>query len=120
MNVAPCKKQEVYLYINNQSWVDTLATVSLAIDDTVLIRQTVPHRQVSSSRFFKLIHLCPGVHRAQVHFGRYAQDTTFVVNQSISLITSMNYDTIYDASASKLYNGLVVATLSRDGSPGDD
>jgi hypothetical protein len=70
-----------------------------------------------------MVRLCEGTHRLHVEFGRYARDTTFVVRENISLLTSMRYDTtsfVLKESGLRLppdlsENGVQVVTLVRDG-----
>jgi hypothetical protein len=118
-------KQEVYLYLNNRSFLDTLATTRVVIDDSVMLAKAMPRHTTSDDHFEKLIHLGEGPHRIQVQFGRYAKDTTLVIKGKMSVLAYMTYDTVsffdrksglripYDESK----NGLVIMTVVRDGTP---
>lgn len=114
---------EVHLYITNWSYQDTLAPVRLVIDDSLVVAQVIPWNITGDERFARMVRLCEGTHRLHVEFGRYARDTTFVVRENISLLTSMHYDTtsfVLKESGLRLppelsENGVHVVTLVRDG-----
>jgi hypothetical protein len=118
-------KQEVYLYLTNRSYLDTLAPSRLVIDDSAVIAKAIPRHTTSDDHFEKLIRLCEGPHRIQVQFGRYTQDTTLVIKGKMSLLAYMAYDTVsfFDRKSGlriphdESENGLVIMTLVRDGGP---
>jgi hypothetical protein len=56
--IAP--KQEVYIYLTNRSYVDTLAPTKLVIDDSVMLTKAMPGHTTSDDHFEKLIRLCEG------------------------------------------------------------
>jgi hypothetical protein len=109
----------------NRSYLDTLATTRLVIDDSVMIAKAMPRHITSDDHFEKLIRLCEGPHRIQMQFGRYAKDTTLVIKGKMSLLAYMAYDTVsfFDRKSGLRIphddreNGLVIRTLVRDGRP---
>jgi hypothetical protein len=115
--VAACPRQEVYLYADNYSYLDTLANLTLTVDDSLLLAQPIPRNRLSSNHFVKMVRLCQGTHQVRVHFGRYAQDATFTITQESSLLTGMRYGTIRGLESE---NGVEAIILVRDGSPAID
>jgi hypothetical protein len=118
---SACKRQEVYCYLSNVSFGDTLLVVpaKLVIDDSLIVAEEVSRSTTGSDRFSKLIRLCEGVHRVHVSFGPYTRDTTFTVprDTAISLLASMLCGDIPELAHE---DGLAIATLTRDGKGGDD
>jgi len=114
---------EVHLYTTNWSYQDTLAPARLVIDDSLVVAQVIPRNITGDERFARMVLLCGGTHRLHVEFGRYARDTTFVVRENMSLLTSMHYDTtsfVLKPSGLRISpplseNGVHVVTLVRDG-----
>jgi hypothetical protein len=114
-------KHEVHLYTTNWSYQDTLAPVRLVIDDSLVVAQMIPRNITGNERFARVVRLCEGAHWLHVEFGRYAHDTTFVVREMMSLLTSMHYDTtsVLDPNGLRISpflseNGVHVVTLVRD------
>jgi hypothetical protein len=116
-----CKRQEVYCYLTNFSFGDTLlvAPAKLVIDDSLIVAEEVPRNSSGSERFSTLIRLCEGIHRVHVQFGPYIRDTTFTVprDTAISLLTTMLCRNIPELANE---DGLGIATLIRDGKGGPD
>lgn len=118
-------KQQVYLYLTNRSYLDTLATTKLVIDDSTVIAKAIARHPTSDDHFEKLIRLCEGSHKLHVQFGPYSKDTTLIVRQKMSLLAYMNYDTasFFDKKSSlriphdNSKDGLVIITVVRDGTP---
>jgi hypothetical protein len=106
----PCKRQQVYLDVNNDSYIDTLPSAKLVIDDSVVVAQRIPRTNSEYGHFIKVIRLCEGRHQVHVQFGPYTRDTTFISSRKISLSASL---TRYDIPELAYEDGLWVATLNR-------
>jgi hypothetical protein len=83
-------KQQVYLYVNNLSFQDTLAPVRLVIDDSLYMQQVLP-RAATGSTFYKMIRLGRGAHQFGIHFGPFQQDTTLTIGADISLFIDLHH-----------------------------
>jgi hypothetical protein len=88
---CPSSKQEVFLYIQNRSFRDTLARAHLAIDDSVYLDSLMLRSRDSGGAFYKAVRLCPGAHQLAIRFGRFQRDTTLVIGPKISLFITMYY-----------------------------
>jgi hypothetical protein len=102
-------QHEVYLGLTNRSMVDTLAYVTVAVDDSVVFAQPLRVNQSSGTTFQRVLRVCDGPHRVYVHMGRYAKDTVLVVQHPTSLLVLMDYETAYVH-----HNSIRIATLNRD------
>lgn len=105
-------QHEVHLYVTNMSFLDSLATARLSIDDSVYVNQEVPTSRTSASHATKLIRLCQGMHRVSAKFGLYSKDTTLRITNNASLMIAMDHETAYQFN-----NGVTIALLIRDGYP---
>lgn len=116
-----CNRQEVYCYLTNFSFGDTLlvAPAKLVIDDSLIVAEQVPRNQTGSERFSKLVRLCEGTHQVHIEFGPYSRDTTFAVSMAVpvSLLATLTCRAI-PALANE--DGVSVVTLDRDGLDGID
>ena len=102
-------KCRVYLYPTNRSNIDTAANFRLLIDDSLYANSSFQRWTSGSEFFYKKVLLCKGIHSIKSTFGRYEEDTTFMIKGETSLIFLMNYET-----ASTHNNGLRIALLERD------
>jgi hypothetical protein len=111
------QKHEVYLYVTNLSFVDTLARVKVVVDDSVYLQGLQP-RSHSPSDFYKHLPLCAGPHRLHLEFGRFVHDTTLVVDTTQSILMDMHY--MPGDPLVLTPNGITVTQLVRDGRPAID
>jgi len=117
-NICKAKRHEVYLYVNNLSFKDTLARAKLRIDDSIYLDKLMP-RSRNESTLYKMVLLCEGPHRLNVKFGRFNRDTTLNIADKTSLFIDMNYLELKEPLVLSP-NGVRIATLIRDGGPAID
>jgi hypothetical protein len=110
---CPTNLYSVYIYANNRSYQDSLATLQIRIDDSIMIEKEAPYFRLSSDNLEKKIQLCGGIHNVNVKFGRYKCDTVFTIIHNTSIIASMDYHLNNPRSS-----GLAIISVVRDGSAG--
>lgn len=110
---TPCtgKQELVYLYVDNSSATDSLAPVSLRIDDSLYVEGKVPLNRSSQEQLYKIVMLCRGPHHIAVAFGRYQRDTVLSIEDTVSLGVAMQYNPRLPAE----YNGAIIWLHNRDG-----
>lgn len=105
------QRQSMELYINNDSWVDTLAAVYIALNDSLLVKDTIAQRKTGSENIYKNFSICPGQHHLQVRFGRFQRDTLITLRGDQSLFVSMSYSAKKEL---EMFDGLAIAILEHD------
>jgi hypothetical protein len=111
-------KQEVYLYVNNLSFQDTLAPVRVVIDDSLYMQQVLP-RAMTESTFYKMIHLGRGAHQFSIHFGPFQQDTALTIEANSSVFIDLHHF-IGGQQLVLTPDGIQVSSIVRDGHPAID
>ncbi|RYF38623.1 MAG: hypothetical protein EOO38_24510 [Cytophagaceae bacterium] len=101
--------------VTNNSFIDTLAFATVAIDDSVVFSRSLRLRRLSTTHFQRVLRLCDGPHRVYAHFGRYAKDTVLFIHGPTSLLVDMDHETAYPDN-----DGINIVTLIRDGDPEGD
>jgi hypothetical protein len=111
-------QQEVYLYVNNLSFQDTLAPVRVVIDDSLYMQQALPHAATGST-FYKMIRLGRGTHQFGIHFGPFQHDTTLTIGANISLFIDLHH---FGGGQQLVLtpDGIQVSSIVQDGHPAID
>jgi hypothetical protein len=107
--VVCSQKKELELYINNDSWTDSLNRAQLVLDDSTIVDAQILRRRTGSEVLYKAFSICPGKHQLNVRFGQFKKDTLIAINGDQSLFVSLSYATYEGAD-----NGIAIAILEHD------
>jgi len=109
-NKSTCpQRKELELYVNNDSWTDSLVQAHVVLDDSVVVNAGIVRRRTGGERRYSSFPICPGRHRLKVHFGAFHKDTLLLLRGDQSLFITLAY-----APYEGAINGIAVGLLEHD------